>query len=127
LNVKWVNDGRQTEIQRAEPLVPELSVFVGKMTTEKLTRHKSPSTDQIPAALVKALGRSMNYGIHKLITAIWTKEKLPKVWKELIVVPVHKKSDKQIVVIIEAYHFANYVQNIIQHHSVKVKSIFRGN
>jgi len=45
LNVHGVNDVRQTEIQTAEPLVPELSAFVVEMTTEKLTRHKSPSTD----------------------------------------------------------------------------------
>jgi len=32
--------------------------------------------------------------IHKLITSIWKKEKLPEEWKELIIVPSHKKGDK---------------------------------
>jgi len=32
--------------------------------------------------------------IHKLITSIWKKEKLPEELKELIIVPVHKKGDK---------------------------------
>jgi hypothetical protein len=32
--------------------------------------------------------------IHKLINSIWNKEELPDQWKESIIVPVHKKSDK---------------------------------
>jgi len=37
----------------AEPLVPGPRAFVGEMATEKLKRHKSPGTDQIPAKLIK--------------------------------------------------------------------------
>ena len=32
--------------------------------------------------------------IHKLITSIWKKEKLPEEWKESIIVPIHTKGDK---------------------------------
>ena len=32
--------------------------------------------------------------IHKLITSIWKKEKLPEERKESIIVPIHKKGDK---------------------------------
>jgi hypothetical protein len=126
LNVHGVNDVRQTEIQTTEPLVPDPSAFVVELAVEKLNKHKSPSTDQMPAALVKALGRSMHSGIHPL-NSIWNIEKLPEVWKESTVAPIHKKGDKQIVEFIEAYHFVNYVQNVILHLSVKVNSIFRGN
>jgi len=127
LKVHGVNDVRQTEKQTAESLVPEPSAFVVEMAIEKLKRHKSPSTDQILAALVKALGRSMRSGIHKLINSTWNKEKLPEEWKKSIVAPIHKKGDKQIVVLIGAYHFVTYAQNFIQHPSVKVNSIFRVN
>jgi hypothetical protein len=48
-------------------------------------------------------------------------------WKESVIVPIRRRVIKQIVVIIEAYHFANYIQNFIQHSSVKVNSICRVN
>jgi hypothetical protein len=38
------------------------------MAVEKLKRHKSPGTNQIPAELIKAGGHS---DIHKLINSIW--------------------------------------------------------
>jgi len=36
--------------------MPEPSAFEFEMTNEKLNRHKSPGTDQIPAELIKAGG-----------------------------------------------------------------------
>ena len=39
-------------------------------------------------------GRTIYLEIHKLITSIWKKEKLPEEWKESIIVPIHKKRDK---------------------------------
>jgi hypothetical protein len=47
--VHGVNDVRHTEIHTAEPLVPEPSTAEFEMAIEKLKRHKSPGTDQIPA------------------------------------------------------------------------------
>jgi hypothetical protein len=56
LNIHRVNDVRQAEVHTAEPLVPEPSDFEVEMAIEKLKRHKSPGTDQIPADLIKAGG-----------------------------------------------------------------------
>jgi hypothetical protein len=96
LNIHGVNDVRQTEVHTAEPLVPEPSAFAVEMAIEKLKRHKSPGTDQIPAEFIKAGGRIIRSEIHKLIISIWNKEELPEEWKESVVVPIYKKGDKTL-------------------------------
>ena len=65
-----------------------------ELAIDKLKSHKLPGIDQIPAELIKAGGRTICLEIHKLITSIWKKEKLPEEWKESIIVPIHKKGDK---------------------------------
>jgi len=94
LNVRGVNDVRQTEIHTAEPLVPEPSAFEVELAIEKLKSHKSPGIDQFPAELIRAGGRTIRYEIHKLIISIWNKEESPEEWKESIIVPIYKKGDK---------------------------------
>ena len=64
------------------------------MAIEKLKSHKSQGTDQIPAELIKAGGRTIRCAIHKLIISIWNKEELPEEWKESIIVPIYKKGDE---------------------------------
>jgi hypothetical protein len=104
-NVHVVKDVGQAETHTAEPLVPEPSATEVELAIDKLKSHKSPGIDQIPAELIKAGGRTMCLEIHKLITSIWKREKLPEEWKESIIVSIHKKGEKEIVVIIGAYHF----------------------
>ena len=105
LNVHGVSDVRQAEKHTAEPLVPEPSVLEVELAIEKLKSHKSPGIDQIPAGLIKAGGSTVRCAIHKLIISIWNKEELPEEWKESIIVPIHKRGIKQIVITIGAYHF----------------------
>ena len=81
----------------------EISEF--ELATDKLKSHKSPGIDHIPAELIKAGGRTICLEIHKIITSIWKKEKLPEEWKESIIVPIHKKGIKQILIIIGAFYF----------------------
>jgi len=85
LNIHEVNDIRVTEIRTAKPLVPDPSAFNVELAIEKLTSHKSPGMDQIPAEFIKAGGRIIRYEIHKLFISIWNKEELPEEWKESIV------------------------------------------
>jgi hypothetical protein len=84
--------------------VPAPSTFEVEMAIGNLKRHNSPGTDQIPAELIKAWGRTIRCGINKLTNSIWNTEELPEEWMELFIVPICKKGDKHIVVIIEAYY-----------------------
>jgi len=87
-SVYGVGDIRQLEIHTAEPLVPETRVFAFEMATEKLKRHKSRSTVQIPAELIKAGCRTIRSEIHNFTNSIWNKEVFPEEWKESIIVPI---------------------------------------
>ena len=76
-------------IHTEEPSASEVELAI-----DNLKSDQSPGIDQIPAELIKAGGRTICLEIHKLITSIWKKEKLPEEWKEAIIVPFHKKGDK---------------------------------
>jgi len=77
-NVHGVKGVGQAEIHTAEPLVPESSASEVELAIDKLKSYKSPGIDQIPAELIKVEGRTLCLEIHKLITSIWKKEKLPE-------------------------------------------------
>ena len=74
--------------------MPEPSTFDVELAIGKLKSHKSPGTDQIPAELINARGRTICYEIYKLIISIWNKEELPEQWKESIIILIYKKCNK---------------------------------
>jgi hypothetical protein len=45
------------------------------MAIEKVKQHKSPGTDQIPAKLIKAGGKTISSENHEHVNSIWNKEK----------------------------------------------------
>jgi hypothetical protein len=94
LNVHRVSDVRQIEIHTPKLLAYNPSPFEVEIATAKLKMYKSPGSDQIPAELIQAGGEILFSKIHKLINFIWNKEELPDQWKESIILPVHKKSNK---------------------------------
>jgi hypothetical protein len=94
LNVHNVIYVRQIEVHTAEPLVPGSSCLEDEIAIAKLKKYKSPSSDQIAAELIQAGGETLLSVIHKPSNSIWNKKELPDQWKESIIVPVPKKSDK---------------------------------
>ena len=87
--------------------MPEPSAFEGEMAIEKLKRHKSPATDQIPAELIKAGSRKFRSEIHKLINYILNEEELPEGGKSLSLYLSIRRAIKQIVVTIGTYRFCH--------------------
>jgi hypothetical protein len=127
LNIHGVNDVRQTEVHTAETLLPKPSAFEVEMAIEKLKRHKSPGIDQIPAELIKAGGRIIRSESINLLFLFGIRRNCLSSGRILSLRLFIRRVIKQIVVIIEAYHFFNYIQNSIQHSFVKVNSICRRN
>jgi hypothetical protein len=94
LNVHGVSDVRQIEIHRIEQLVADPSPFEFEIFIQNLKGYEPPCSNKFPAELIQAGGEIFRSKIHKLINSIWNKEKFPSQWKESIIVPVHKKSNK---------------------------------
>jgi len=61
LNVRGVSDVRQSEMQTAEPVVPEPSAFEADVSIKKLKRHKSPGTHQNPVEFIKERGQDSSF------------------------------------------------------------------
>jgi hypothetical protein len=57
LNIQRIGGIRQTEIQTAEPFVPEPNISEIEVAIGKLKRYKSPGSDHIPAELIQAEGK----------------------------------------------------------------------
>ena len=93
MNGHGVHKVRQRE-HTAEPLVLESLVSEIELAVEKLKTCTSPGIDQIPVEMNKAGGKTIRSEIHKLIISILNKEELPEEWKESIIVPIYKNSDK---------------------------------
>jgi hypothetical protein len=125
--VHGVNDVRQIEIHKAEPLVSKPSASEFQLVVEKLKNHRSPVLIKSQQNWLWQGGdqldmRSINFSI---IFGIWRNSLWSGSSRSLYLSV--RSVIKQIVVIIEAYHFANYKQNFVQHPAVKVNSICRGN
>jgi hypothetical protein len=121
-------DAGQTEKHTAEPLIPEPSASEFELVIDKIKGHKYPSIDEIPAELIKVGSRTICFEIHKLITSIWKKEKLPEGWMNSIIVPIDKKGDKTDCNNYRGHNnFAKHLQNFIQHPALKVNSVSKGN
>jgi len=88
LNVHNGEETEEFEIHTAEPWIPEPREIEIKMSVKKLKIFKSPGMDNILAELIKAGGTPLIKELHKLITAIWRKEELPKEWKTSVIVTV---------------------------------------
>jgi hypothetical protein len=52
------------------------------------------------AELIQAGGETLVFVIQKLVNSIWNKEELPDEWKESIIIPIHKKGDKTVIIIV---------------------------
>jgi hypothetical protein len=92
----------------------------------KLKKYKSRCSDQIPAELIQARGKTLLSAMHKLINSVWNKEELPDQWREFIIIPIHKKSDKTDINNYRGMSFAiNFIQNFIKYPSLEVKLIHR--
>jgi hypothetical protein len=90
-----------------------------------LKKYKSPGSDQILTELIQVGGELLGSLIHKVINSIWNKEKLPDQWKDSIILPVHKKGDKTVIIFV-GYHCYQLHKTFIKY-PFMVKSVHTWN
>jgi hypothetical protein len=69
-------------------LVSDPSSSEVKIANTKLKKYRFPGRTQILAEVIKAGGEILLSAIHKFINSIWSKEELPDLWKEFIIMPI---------------------------------------
>ena len=104
LNVHGVHDVRQTETHTAERLVPEPSAFEVELAFEKLTSHKSPGIDQIPAELIKEGVEQFAIRSINLLFLFGIKRNCLSNGRSRSLYLSIRRGIKQIVITIGAYH-----------------------
>ena len=94
LNINQRNAQTTTEYQTVEPQVEQPTYEEIIKAIKKLKNNKAPGKDNIPAELLKYGGEALHRQLHRLITLIWSQEKIPEEWKESLIIPIHKKGDR---------------------------------
>lgn len=81
--------------QNVKPEVEHPSLEDVSEIIKGMKNDKAPVSDGISSELLMAGGIELGYRLHKLIEDIWEKEEIHLDWEETIIVPIHKKGDKE--------------------------------
>ena len=73
------------------PTTDEISEVI-----RKLKNGKAAGEDGIPAEFFKCAPDIMAAWLHRIISQIWTSEKVPEDWSDSLLLPVFKKGDKKV-------------------------------
>jgi len=74
--------------------VEELAIEHVKKAIRNLKNNKAAGTDAIHLELIKYGGNKLLNRMYELVRQIWEEERLPEEWKETIIVPIHKRGDR---------------------------------
>jgi hypothetical protein len=88
--IKKINN----EISEVEVVVEELTIEDVKEAIRNLKNNKAAGTDGIHPELIKYRRNKLLNRMYELVRQIWEEESIPEVWKETIIVPIHKTGDR---------------------------------
>jgi sorting nexin-29 len=72
-----------------EPSYEEVSTII-----TNFRKSQAPGIDNINPEPIQTTGPQMNSRIYRLVTNIWTKEKMPKEWNLALICPIYKTVEK---------------------------------
>lgn len=89
-----LNPVENVQYQTAKPMISDITLEDVKNAISSLKNTKTPASYDIPAELIKYGGKEMHKFIFKICKTIWEDEQMPKNWKKVVIIPIHKISDK---------------------------------
>ena len=90
---QWVKKGNK-EIGEVE--VEELTIEDVKKAIRNLKNNKLAGTDGVHTELIKYGGDKLLNRMYELVRQICEEERIPEEWKERIIVPIHKRGNREV-------------------------------
>jgi len=81
------------EISEVEVELKELTIENVKKAIRNL-KNEVAGTDAIHPELIKYGGYKLLNRMYELVRQIWVEERIPEEWKETVIVPIHKRGDR---------------------------------
>jgi PHP family Zn ribbon phosphoesterase len=97
---KLMNTEEQTELIKkgnkeiSKVEAEELTTEDVKKAIRNLKNERVAGTDGIHPELIKYRGDILLNRIYEQVKKIWEEERIPEEWKETIIVPIHKRGDR---------------------------------
>jgi len=82
------------EISEVDVEVEEFTIEDMKKVVRNLKYNKTAGTDGLHLELIKYGGNKLLSRIYELVRQIWEEERILDEWKETIIVPIHKRGDR---------------------------------
>jgi len=82
------------EISDVDVEAEELTISDVKKAIRNLKNNKAAGTDGIHPELIKYRGNKLLTRMYELVRQIWVEEGILEEWKETIIVPIHKRGDR---------------------------------
>lgn len=99
LNVKkrdeTTNQNEEITYYHVQPNVEPPTREEVKNAVKALKSNKAPGKDEITAEILKKGGNVVTEKLWDIMLKIWEKEEIPAEWQEAVVVPIHKKGEKE--------------------------------
>jgi hypothetical protein len=90
---KLIKEGNK-EFGEVEVEVQELTIENLNKATRNLKNKKTADSDGIHPELIKYGGNKLLKRMYELVRQIWEEEMIPEERKETIIVPIHKRGDR---------------------------------
>lgn len=78
-----------------ESMEEEITLEEVEKAVKEMRKNKAPGICKITAEILQNTGKHTMIWLHRVIDKVWRTEEIPEDWRKAIIIPIHKKGDKQ--------------------------------